>query len=107
MAASIHDISLLLGKLSAQTENLQSQLRDLTNTLEQVRNKSSQTLQAIELLQARVALIESALEKTIKPSIYDYKKLKQRGIGILGAVGMLSAGGSLIAQRLIRVLFGE
>ena len=102
----LHDISLFLGKLSNQTETLLAQTKDLSDALDELQEKGSLTLAAVEGIKSRVSAVENTLEKAVLPSIADYKRVKQRGLGILGFVGMLSGALAAYWPRIVKAIIG-
>lgn len=104
---SLNEVSMLLGKLLQQTETLTSQTAELNRSITTLQKNSTDTLTTLERISSRVTVIEVALDHNILPNIEDYKKLRNRGWGILVAIGFASTSLGAFGSRIAKALFGE
>lgn len=104
---SLHEISMILGRLTGQTEGLLDRIGNIYEKLEDLQEKSALTLAAVEGLKQRLEVVEKTIETKVMPSINDYKRAKQRGLGMLSMAGLIGGGLTAIGPRLIKMIFGE
>ncbi len=83
-----NDLYLMLGQLKAENIEAKRQRELLFEKISEVKKDTGglpQLRQDVE---------------TMKPVVDDYQKLRQRGIGVIATVGLLSAGGGVALSRL-------
>ncbi|MEP3245111.1 MAG: DUF1515 family protein [Sneathiella sp.] len=88
--SDLDQISLEIGKLRADNDEAKSQRRDMSEKLEKLNT-------AINLLVPMAKEIEN-----IKPQINDYKKMKNRGIGILIGVALAAGSSGAILTKFLQ-----
>lgn len=77
---SIDQVSEKIGKLTASVEMLRSQTKEQWDDLGDLK----EALAELKEIKQEVA--------EMKPYVDDYRKLKQRGIGVLAIVGIMGSG---------------
>ena len=90
----IDDISEKIGELTIAVEMLRSQTKEQWDELK-----------GIPELTAKVEAVQEDVS-AMKPYVDDYRKLKQRGIGVLGVVGLMGGGLGAIGAWLTGLLGG-
>jgi Sec7-like guanine-nucleotide exchange factor len=95
------DIQRLLGSIETGQENNTQQLQTIFSKIDVMSDKHTELLGVVKELNNRVELLESEIAEDIVPTVQEVKLLKQRGIGVLIVIGLLSAGaGSMITKAL-------
>ena len=90
----IDDISEKIGELTTAVEMLRSQTEEQWDILK-----------GISELTAKIDAVQEDVDE-MKPYVDDYRKLKQRGIGVLGVVGLMGGGLGAIGAWLTGLLGG-
>lgn len=113
MSGDIDEVSRLLGKLVTEAESNNRQLSALFTKFDSMQREyhevlriASEALRIANENKERQLQIEEALvkdiEENIKPTLEDYKRLKQRGIGIVTILSFIVALLAVAAKEAIK-----
>ena len=91
---SIDDVSQTLGELVASVRTLTKQTGDQWEKLDEI----EKTLAKVEALADDIA--------EMKPAVDEFKALKQRGLGVLGMIGLLASGAGAGAVYFMEKIMG-
>ena len=98
MSAIEGDLNFMLGRILAEQGSLKDALvesqrqRDaILRKLDEVQKEIHEYGGAAKAAVAGVAEINGRIEKEIMPHVDDYKKLKQRGFGVIAIIGLASS----------------
>lgn len=106
MADDLDQLSRLLGRIESdmaegarQREALFKKL-DGIETMMHEQNGAARVLaaQVAELAKDHVDLVKM-IDEDIKPTVEDYKGLKNKGLGMIGLIGILSSGGGAALMK--------
>lgn len=88
-----------LGGLSAQAkensrkfETLFDKIDALTDELRESRAEASRAIAKAEAMEDHLARLEERVNDEIQPAVDEFKALKNRGLGVLGGIGLMSGG---------------
>jgi hypothetical protein len=99
LTESLMDISRTLGSISADVVNIKE---DIASHREDAATRNEMTVSRLDNAAMRLAKLEAQIED-IAPEVGTLKRLRERGMGIVGAVGLIGtgigAGGALIATH--------
>ena len=98
----------LVGNLEGQIDALQQSMAEglesrrlIYSKVEAVDKKLVGIERDVASLKKDVAAIDECLEETIKPALEDYKKLKNRGLGMLIGAALVGGGVGTAATKLL------
>lgn len=89
-------------------DQVSEKIGELTTAVEMLRSQTEEqwdSLKGISVLTAKVDAVQEDVAD-MKPYVDDYRKLKQRGIGVLGVVGLMGGGLGAIGAWLTGLLGG-
>lgn len=103
--ADIDEVSRLLGVLTTQNNVSAEQIATITKQFDMLREDLSEIKAGVNETVSKVNHLEERIDEDIEPTVEDFKKLKQRGIGVITFVG-ISGGvfGSTIKDFIARML---
>lgn len=96
----LNDVYNRLGKLEASTDEVLRQLRALFAKLDQQRKDMHEIGGVAKEAVRQATQNKEAIEKDLRPTIDDYKALKNRGLGVIAIIGLLASGAGVIATKL-------
>ncbi len=102
----LDQLSRLLGRIEADMAEAARQRDALFKKLDNMetmmheQNGASKLIaaQVAELAKDHVALVEM-IDEEIKPVVDDYKALKNKGLGVIGLIGLVSSGGGALLMK--------
>ena len=86
--SDIDEVSKLLGILTAQNDQSAQQMVSLMQKFDNMQQDVQDIKQIAKEALDKAEQLEERLDEDIEPDVQDYKKLKQRGIGVLGIIGI-------------------
>ncbi len=99
LTETLMDISRTLGSISTDVVNIKD---DIASHRDDAAQRNEVTISRLDNAAMRIAKLESQIE-AIAPEVGTLKKLRERGVGIVGAVGLsgtvLGAGTALLASH--------
>lgn len=96
--ANLDDFSLAIGKLNARYEEGGRRFAEILRRLDSLAAEQNEMRMDLQKLISKQQDLEERLadaEETIK----DYKRLKQRGLGVVAFVGFIAAGGATVISK--------
>lgn len=102
--SEIDEVSRLLGVLTSQNEISGQQMATLVKKFDGVQAEMRDIKEIAREAVARAERLEERLDD-IEPNVEDYKKLKQRGIGVLGLIGLGSGAAGAGLREVIGKFF--
>lgn len=102
---NLDEISRLLGNIEAKQTIANGQLEALFKRVDDIRKEQAETLGIVKELNSRVDLLENELAQDVVPTVQEVQRLKQRGIGILTTIGLLSAGAGYLLNKGLKYFF--
>jgi hypothetical protein len=91
---SIDDVSKTLGELVASVHSLTNQTRDQWEKLEEIERHAAKWEGVADDI------------SEMKPAVDEFKALKQRGLGVLGMIGLLASGAGAGAVYFMEKIMG-
>ena len=105
--ADLDEISLTLGKLLQAQQDHAKKTEGLFRVTEEIKEGQAEVKGSVATLTAAHNALKKEIDDDIKPQVEDYKKNKQRGIGILAALGVGSGGVGAALASIIPKLSGS
>lgn len=102
--SELDQISRLLGSIEAKQTTNNQQLKALFGKVDTMRKEHSELLGVVKELNSRLDVLESELAEDVVPMVQEFQRLKQRGIGILTIIGLLSAGAGFLLTKVLKYL---
>lgn len=105
--ADLDEISLTLGKLLNGQEEAVRKQEAIFRNIDEIKSSMSEVKGSVATVTAGHTALKTDVDENLKPHIEDYKKNKQRGLGIMAGLGIGGgAGGATIANYVAKWLGG-
>lgn len=102
-----HDaIARDLGKLIAKAEEAERQRSAMFGRIDDLRKEMSETKGVSNEAMRRIAMMEQKVQEDIKPTVEDYKALKNRGLGMIAMVGLMGAAIGASSHKIAEFIKG-
>ncbi len=107
MAGDLDQISMQIGRILSNNEESGRVREAMFRKLDEIGEKLTMVKGAVETVALSHTQLQAKVEGKVMPAIEEMKALKQRGIGIITAVGVLAGGASAGATKIIGKLLGN
>ena len=101
--SELDEISRVLGRIEANQATAKEVDKAMFKRMDEQRRSHDELMGVVKETTARVAFVEDEMTNTIVPVIDDFARLKQRGIGAIVIIGLLSAGAGATLAKLSKL----
>ena len=101
--SNLDEISRILGRIEANQATSKEVVDALFRRMDDLRADHSELIGVVKEHAAKLTFFEEELTDTVVPAIDEFAKLKQRGIGVIAVIGILSAGAGATLVKLSKL----